>query len=442
MPLRKFLPTKMAKINPFAPNSPVHSGMFVGRLPELAKLESCLVQTKAGRPSNFMLTGERGIGKSSLLNYIKYVAQGMEGLDETNVSFLAIDTDIDSHTSQLGLIKKIELGLENALGQTETARAYLKKSWEFLSRLEAGGLKLRPDEKTEDDELLLEKFAYSLADVAKRVCGEGDPSVFGAHFDGILILVDEADNASPELSLGSFFKLLTERLQRRECNHVAFGIAGLSELRNVLAQSHASSLRLFEELVLTRLSMDEARRVVEFGLDRANKDNAEKTTITEEAMHSLSYYSEGYPHFIQQFAFCAFAADKDNNIDVDDVKMGGFGKRGALELIGDRYYRDGYYTKIQKESYRQVLRIMADRLDDWITKKEIKSKFKGPASTLDNALVALRERQLILAKEGERGMYRLQHKGFAWWIKIYTTDAAMLQQSLPTTTDTGQQNPA
>jgi predicted GTPase len=31
-------------------------------------LESCLVQTKAGSPSNFMLTGERGIGKSSLLN--------------------------------------------------------------------------------------------------------------------------------------------------------------------------------------------------------------------------------------------------------------------------------------------------------------------------------------------------------------------------------------
>jgi Cdc6-like AAA superfamily ATPase len=61
----------MAKINPFAPNSPVHSGMFVGRVAELVKLESCLVQTRAGSPSNFMLTGERGIGKSSLLNYIK-----------------------------------------------------------------------------------------------------------------------------------------------------------------------------------------------------------------------------------------------------------------------------------------------------------------------------------------------------------------------------------
>jgi len=104
-----------------------------------------------------------------------------------------------------------------------------------------------------------------------------------------------------------------------------------------------------------------------------------------------------------------------------------------MELIGDRYYRDAYDNKIQKESYRQVLRIMADKLDDWVTKKEIKEKFKGSKTTLDNALFALRDRQIIFGKEGEVGVYRLQHKGFAWWIKLYTTDTAQLQQSLPTT---------
>jgi hypothetical protein len=421
----------MAKLNPFAPNSPIHAGMFVGRVPELLRLESCLVQTKAGSPSNFMLTGERGIGKSSLLNYIKSVAVGDLGMQDAQVSFLAIDTDIDSSTTQLGLVEKIRLGLDKELGKTESGVAFLKQSWEFLKRVEAGGFKLRASEQTASDERVLEEFAYSLAAVAERVCSDGESSTFGAHFDGILILVDEADNAAPELSLGSFFKLLTERLQRRGCNHVAFGIAGLPQLRNVLATSHPSSLRLFEELVLGRLSMDEARSVIDIGLRRANKANAEQTTITDEAKGALAYYSEGYPHFIQQFAHSAFAVDEDNIIDAEDVAKGGFGRRGAMELIGDRYYRDSYYTKIQKESYRQVLRIMADKLDDWVTKKEIKAKFKGPESTLDNALFALRDRQIILAKEGERGVYRLQHKGFAWWIKLYTADSATLQQSLP-----------
>jgi Cdc6-like AAA superfamily ATPase len=428
----------MAKVNPFAPNSPVHPGMFVGRAAELVKLESCLAQTKAGNPSNFMLTGERGIGKSSLLNYIKHVAEGMEGLEQTNVSFLAIDTDLDSNVTQLGLVKKIELGLDRALGKTEAARDFLKHSWDFLKRVEAGGLKLRSEEPVQGDDLLLEEFAYSLADVAERVCRKGESSVFGAHYDGIIILIDEADNASPQLSLGSFCKLLTERLQRRGCTHIAFGLAGLPELRTVLAESHRSSLRLFEEVVLGRLSTEEAYRVIDMGLRHANRLNDEKTTIADDAKRHLAAYSEGYPHFIQQFGFSAFAADTDNVIDLEDVLQGGFGRRGAMELIGDRYYRDSYYNKIQKESYRQVLRIMADKLDDWITKKEIKSKFKGPASTLDNALVALRDRQIIFAKEGERGVYRLQHKGFAWWIKlVHDKDSDAFQQPLPTVGDSG-----
>jgi hypothetical protein len=101
-----------------------------------------------------------------------------------------------------------------------------------------------------------------------------------------------------------------------------------------------------------------------------------------------------------------------------DVLLGAFGSRGALDVIGDRYYRDDFYNRIQKESYRQVLRIMADKLDGWVTKQEIRAKFKGNDSTLDNAIKALRDRHIILSKEGERGIYRLQHKGFALWIKL------------------------
>ena len=100
---------------------------------------------------------------------------------------------------------------------------------------------------------------------------------------------------------------------------------------------------------------------------------------------------------------------------------------GAMEKIGDRYYRDDFYNKIQRDSYRQVLRIMADKDNFWVTKEEVRAKFKGKTTTLDNAIHALRDRKIILAKEGERGMYRLQHRGFALWIKLYTSNAADIQ---------------
>ena len=128
--------------------------------------------------------------------------------------------------------------------------------------------------------------------------------------------------------------------------------------------------------------------------------------------------SEGYPHFIQQFGFSAFAADIDNLIDEEDVWEGAFGRGGALAATGNRYYRDDYYNKIQQESYRQVLRIMAERLDKWVTKDEIRAEFSGKVTTLDGAIQTLRERNLILSKEGAKGVYRLQHKAFALWVKL------------------------
>lgn len=72
---------------------------------------------------------------------------------------------------------------------------------------------------------------------------------------------------------------------------------------------------------------------------------------------------------------------------------------------------------------------MADKADGWISKAEIKEKFEGKESTLDNAIQALRERHIILSQEGQRGVYRLQHRGFALWIRLYTSDQAELKQA-------------
>lgn len=431
---------EMPRINPFAPTLPIHPGMFVGRVPELERLETVLVQTRAGNPTNFMITGERGIGKSSLLNYLKVVAEGEFALlDDLKTSFLVIDTDIDGSTTRVGLLRKIELAIQRSLGTTEAARSFVSKSLEFLTRVEAGGIGLK-ERASANPETLLDEFSYSMAQLVERVCGD-DVSLFGAKYDGVLILIDEADNASPDLALGSFLKLFSERLQRRGCNRLALGLAGLPELRGVLTRSHASSLRLFEELVLDRLSDEEVSRVLESGLDRANELNPQKTSITELARGHLVDLSEGYPHFIQQFASSAFSADTDGVIDEQDVEAGALGnttlgRRGALELIGDRYYRDPFYVQIQTEGYRQVLRIMADNLDSWVSKKELKKRFRGKPTTFDNALHALRERKIILAKEGERGVYRLQHKGFAWWIKLYNTSLPAPPQPAPPTEPT------
>jgi hypothetical protein len=257
--------------------------------------------------------------------------------------------------------------------------------------------------------------------VANRTCGKHDSaSILDANYDGILILLDEADNSPKELQLGSFLKLLLERIQRQGCNRVMVGLAGLPELRDVLRKSHESSLRLFDDITIGRLNKDEVLEVIQRCMEEAKDVNKYEITIVDEAKNVLFALSEGYPHFIQQYGYSAFDYDNDNNIDVIDVRKGAFSPGGALEQIGNHYYRSNFYNKIQKDSYRQVLRIMADELDSWVNLSEIKKRFKGGSTTLTNAIKALRDRHIIISKEGVRGVYRLQHKGFAVWIKQYT----------------------
>lgn len=407
------------KINPFKPNSPVNPGMFVGRLNELSRIENALIQAKAGEPAHFMVTGERGIGKSSLFLYLDYVATGKIEIEKQKVNFLVVHLDLDSATTQFGLIQRIEKHLSYALGQTEPARNFLKSAWEFIQKVRIMDSGIEAGSPAVLNEVLMDEFSLSLVKIVDRISSQEESAMFSAKYDGVLMLIDEADNCSQELQLGSFLKLLLERLQRQGCCKVLVGLAGLPDLRLRLHASHPSSLRIFEELPLGRLSDAEVERVIDMCLAKANKDNIEQTTISNSAKKMLVSLSEGYPHFIQQFGYSSFATDVDNCIDTDDVHKSAFGERGALDLIGDRYYRNNFYNKISQESYRQVLRIMANDLDGWVARTKIQGSFKGKDSILNNAIKALRDRHIILSKEGVKGVYRLQHKGFALWIKLY-----------------------
>lgn len=424
----------MVKINPFKPNSPVPAGMFIGRLDQVERLESQLYQVKAGQPTNFLLTGERGIGKSSLLLYLTALANGSISIESEKFNFLVIDTFLDQKTTQLGLVKKIEFNFRKNLAKTETARKFFSDSWEFLKKIEIAGVKYSNEKNKELDETSFEEFVHSFAETVNRISeNKGQENIFNSIYDGVLLLIDEADNCSAELDLGTFLKLFLEKLQRRNCNHFMIGLAGLPNIKQILLNSHPSSLRIFEDIIVDQLTSKEVENVINKCLTESEKLNNIKTEITNTAKRVLVNLTEGYPHFIQQFGFCAFSKDEDNIIDETDCFEGALQPRGALDLIGERYYKDNFYNKIQKESYRQVLRIMAENSNEWVTKKYIKNKYKGKDTVLNSAIKALRDRHIILPREGQKGVYRLQHRGFALWIKLRASSAAEIKEEAEST---------
>lgn len=407
----------MPKINPFKPNSPVPTGLFAGRYDEVFALEKGLFQTKSGQPSHYLITGDRGIGKSSLLFYLQSLSSGaIKSPDYERFSFVTISLPISDRMDITSLIKLTRLNMEREIGKVDSVRKFFSDSWDFVQRLRVMDSGISPAEQDAEVEIQLDQFTYSLANTCNRIC---NPENGEQKKDGVLFLFDECDNAIPPLRIGYFIKIVTESLQRRGCNNVMFVVAGLPDVFDKLAESHPSSIRVFHSIKLAELLAKDRIYVVEKGMEEGNRINEDKTTIADDAKTMISAYSEGYPHFIQQFAYSAYEFSKDGEISSDDVIDSAFRPGGALDAIGDRYYASAFYDKIKSDEYREVLSIMADNLNNWISKAEIRAKFSGSENTLTNALSILVDRKIILKNPSRNGEYRLQQKGFALWIKAF-----------------------
>ncbi|WP_339548390.1 ATP-binding protein [Pseudomonas sp. RA_35y_Pfl2_P32] len=406
----------MSKINPFKPNSPVSSGMFAGRTKEIRTLEKGLYQTKNGYPSNILITGERGIGKSSLMNLLKHLAVGEIPTEFGNFNFLAVNVVISERTSLVTLIRLIERSISRELGKVEAVRSFLSDTWSFVQRIKVMDSGIDKGDIIDDADVVIDDFAYSLAQTCNRI---SNPEKGEASKDGILFIIDEADNACPNLHIGYFFKAVTEMLHQHSCERVMFVVAGLPDVVEKLAKSHESSIRIFTHLNVKELSFSDTKYVLDRGLSAGNKLNSEQTTMGDFAKDHVASLSEGYPHFIQQFAHSAYEHNTDGEISADDVLEGAFKEGGALDSIGSRYYAADYHSKIKSDEYRQVLAIMAENMSDWIKKSEIREKFTGDDQTLTDALKALTTRKIILKNPSKMGEYRLQQRGFALWIKLF-----------------------
>lgn len=410
------------KFNPFKPNSPVFSGMFAGRISEIRGIDSALFQTKNGNPNHIMLIGERGIGKTSLLLVAQNFANGDVGFSGEKYNFLTVQVNLTNKMSIVDLAISLKNKLKREIDKINPEIKLIKNCWEFISRFEVSGTSYnKPSQNLAENSQVVEEFTYSLIDTVKNLTQDRLAGEIGLtqKKDGLVILIDEADNASSDLDLGVFLKNLSEILVAEDCNNILFVLAGLPNLRDVLKNSHESSLRLFREYYLSPLLKNEVEELIKNGLKESLDKSDIKITIDKNALDAIFAYSEGYPHFVQQIGFSAFEMCNDDNINLDDVRNGFFSKNGALNAIGDRYYKKLYYSDINTDSQREILDIMAYKWNEWVGRDFISKKYSKAKTTLDNGIHALKEKNIILVKEGVKGQYRLQWASFAFWIKYH-----------------------
>lgn len=399
-----------AKYNPFKPGSIIHPGMFAGRFDELKTLEKALFQTKNGNPHHFLIHGERGIGKSSLLMILNLLATENRPTPDLGeeFNFLTVEVELEPHDTYKDLLAKIARQLQRELDKDEAIKKKLKDFWSFLTNWEVLGVKY--NRETVPTEAFLEELCDKFSVIAKNLTGTKS---------GVYLFIDEADKADASAGLGEFVKVFTERLSKNGAGNVALGVIGISNVIEKMKASHESSVRILTPIHLKQLTEDDRNIVVERGLKEANQKNKVATSITPSALEMISNFSEGYPYFIQQYAFSAFDHDTDNEIDQNDVAQALTKENGALQLLGQRYFENMYTDEIRSDDYRKVLQVLATHMPKEVSRKQIIEESKLKDHTVSNALTALKKKGSIVAISGTDGKFRLPSMSFGAWILAF-----------------------
>lgn len=321
----------MPKLNPFRPASVISPGMFVGRIEEIEVVEQSLLQTRDGNPQHFIIEGERGIGKSSLCLWVDYLAKGDIPYDGAHrLSFVVVNIELHGAMGYEDIIDAILAELKRQIYARQALLETCKKAWDFLSRFQISGVKYDRPQSVSSNSQRLDELTDVLVDLIEESAGA---------VEGVLILVDEADRPAGDAHVGQLCKLLTERLSRRRCEKVCIGLSGLPDLLQKLKESHESSLRIFNILELKPLEFSERMSVIDRGLDQANEKVEKEISINDDAKRLIANLSEGYPHFLQEFAHCAFATDTDDVIDLSDVLRGTFQRTWSSEPARPQIFR-------------------------------------------------------------------------------------------------------
>ncbi len=394
------------KYNPFKPGSIIHPGMFSGRKKEIEIIEKSLFQAKYGNSQNFLIQGERGIGKSSLMLYARALADGALNKDHSEkYKFAIIKVDLEPrHDSFLNIIGKLISETEIEINKREVF-SHVK---DLIANIQSSYISIR--ERKTPNHMLIPHIANLFKKIGQR-----------KEIDGICVLIDDVDKPKGKADLGAFFKLLTERLATIESNNVCFGISGLPETINRLRQSHESSLRIFHILNLQPLTLEDSKTVIDLGMKEANAKNKRQIIIKKLAKDLIVELAEGYPYFLQQFCYSSFEVDQDDIIDEKDVRKGIYDENeGALKQLGEKLFNNMFYDKIDSNDYRKVLQYMARQSDVWVTRSDIVKNSQIKTSTINNALRALKERQIIIDHPNQKGSYRLPSRAFAVWVNIWT----------------------
>jgi Cdc6-like AAA superfamily ATPase len=379
--------SKKRIVDPFFPNRPVEDpNKFEGREHQIEEVVDSLFQTLNSNPTHSIITGERGIGKSSLLFQTQLLAQGNNALAEKfsvdlgTEKFNFVTAWVDGVSGQ-----SLENLIENILKELQSKLKSFISGWTI--EFDLGGF-VKLSQKEAKDKSISDVVAEFIVEI-KKVYKE----VSSKKKDGIIIFIDEFDKIPVQSGLASFLKLSTEKMQREDIKNVIFFAAGIKGAVQAFEEEHASILRTLRDIPLSKFTETDTSKILSNGFDKVAH------TYENEILKSAFKFSAGFPEPIHLIGSELLAEDEDNHLSIDDFE------KAKVKIISD-VRRNSLESKLKSAGigkYQEILEAMAKYDEDNIPLDFVSKEIKLEPNQYSTNISTLVEREIIY-KEA-RGIY-------------------------------------
>ena len=392
---------KQRFIDPFTPNRPIDDPeRFFGRADPVAELVDALFQIKNSNPKHSIVTGDRGVGKSSLLGQIQLTATGDNRLSDRllidrgcdQFDFICVWHDCDSTQSAFDMANAI-------LRKFESSFSKFTKGLTVELDL-AGFAKLGANQQS----------AANLAELIEEFCGRLDrvcTSALKAGKDGVLIFVDEIDRLSVDSMVASFMKLATERLARDRVKNLSFMAAGITGAVQKLEDEHGSILRTFRDVPLTTFKADEVEDILLDGFQKV-----ERKVVMSNLGAKAWEVTVGLPEPIHLLGSEMLSVDEDSELNEDDFSA-------AIEKIVTDVRRNKLASLLRSAGggkYQKIVEAIAAYDKKIVPLQEIANHLGHEQNTFATNMATLLDRGILL--KPQIGYYTFSDPMLKEYIKI------------------------
>ncbi|MCE2557900.1 MAG: ATP-binding protein [Acidobacteria bacterium] len=321
--------------SPFRPGQPVPTEFFVGRTAEIERLRGMVRGSAEGRFRIGFVSGERGIGKSSLAAFVRRL----------------VERDHDAVGCHVFLGGVQDLGEMLRRSFDRLLKESIDRPWHnqvkdfFGNRVRQVGLfgvTLELDLSDTDVSAIRHDFVPSI----RRLLEELDE-----HKKSLFLILDDINGLARSDDFANWLKSSVDEIATsEEQTRLCILVVGLEERRLELLERQPSLARVFELIDISPWSDGEVRDFYRNSFRLAN------ATIAEKHLHHLARYTGGLPVLAHEIGDAVWRTARTREVRTTDVSSG---IAAAAEVIGRKLLEPRIFRAVRSERYRAILRRIA-----------------------------------------------------------------------------------